>query len=218
MTAYRNPTDLPTVSFPLGVDIQIQTLQAELASELVWLGYSFGRAFIGASDQMKGKDYTYPIVYRGNGDYQDASPNDNLKSASFFIVDGDYSYDDYDINEPNKMSVPVSLIVWGDLKKISPNYDEHFGGVLLQDILRVIRNNEEVKVRSITDNASEVFKEFSSRQDVTELFYYPYFCYRISLEVATQEDCVTDISSALINYEIFATPENTLQPTLQFTI
>jgi hypothetical protein len=216
MTTYKAPIDLATVSFPLGVDVQIQALQAELKSELVWLEYSFGRAFVGRSDQAKGKDYTYPMVYRGNKDYQDASPNDNLNSASFFVVDGDYSYDEYDINEPNKMSVPVSLIIWGDLKKISPDYDEHFGGILLQDVLRVIRNNEEVKVNRISDNVQEVFKEFSVRDDVSALFYYPYFCYRISLEVATQEDCELDIRTALKNYNII--PSTGFDYTLDFPL
>lgn len=202
MSTYRNPTNLPTLSNPLGVDLEIQLLQAELATNLSWLEYSFGRAYLGREEQETGKDYIYPAVYKGNGNYQDGSPNDNLKSASFFVVDGDYNYADYDINEPNKMSVPVSLIIWGDLKKISPDFDEHFGSVLLQDVLRVIRNFEEVKVDGVADNENDVFSEFSIREENPSLFYYPYFCYRISLNMATQEDCGQDIDTALTAYNL----------------
>jgi predicted RNA-binding protein len=118
------------------------------------------------------------------------------------VVDGRYDYDEYDINEPNKMEVPVSLIIWGDLKKISSSFDEHFGSVLLQDVLRVVRNNESVKVRGVLDNVGDVFREFTIRDENASLFYYPYFCYRIELVMATQEDCEDDILTALSDYDI----------------
>ena len=202
MSFYNTPTNLPTLTDPLGVDLAIQLLQTELATELSWLEYSFGRAYLGREEQEKGKDYIYPAVYKGLGNYQDASPNDNLKSASFFVVDGDYSYSEYDINLPNKMSVPVSLIVWGDLSKLSQTFDEHFGSVLLQDILRVVRNFQEAEVDGVSDNENDVFSEFSVREENPSLFYYPYFCYRISLKLAIQEDCEANIDTALTNYKI----------------
>ena len=202
MSTYRDPSNLPTLTNPLGVDLAIQNLQIELSNQLSWLEYSFGRAYLGREEQEKGKDYIYPAVYKGNGNYQDGSPNDNLISASFFVVDGDYNYSDYEINEPNKMEVPISLIIWGDLEKISPNFDEHFGSVLLQDVLRTIRNFQEVKVRGVADNENDVFSEFSVREENPSLFYYPYFCYRIDLDMAIQEDCDTTITSALSAYNI----------------
>jgi len=201
MSTYRNPSNLPLLTEPLGIDVQIQNLQQELAEQLTWLEYSFGRAFIGEDEQFKGKDYTYPMVYKGSGNYQDASPNDNLISQSFFVVSGDYQYQDYQINQPNKFTVPVALIVWGNLKRISST-DEHFGQVLLQDVLKVIRNNEEFKVTSINDNESEVYKEFSISKEPTSLFYYPYFCYRINMNLASSEECFEEIDTAKAIYNL----------------
>lgn len=227
MTIYRSPDNLPVITYPLSVDATIQALQVELSNKLTWLQYSFGRAFIGKDEQgrSRGKDYTYPAVYKGSKNYQDASPNDNVISQSFFVVDGDYEYTDYDINNYNKFTLPISLIVWGNLKKIAPSTDEHLGQVLLQDVLRVIRGNEEFKVVSITDNESDVFEEFSVREEHTHLFYYPFFCYRIRMEMAGKEDCDADILNSLGDYGVIEVekPEpivysNTIEATLDFTI
>lgn len=204
MTIYRSPDNLPTITYPLSVDATIQALQTELADKLTWLQYSFGRAFIGKDEQGKsrGSNYTYPAVYKGSKNYQDASPNDNVISQTFFVIDGDYQYDDYQINTYNKFTLPVSLVIWGNLKQIAPSTDEHFGQVLLQDVLRVVRSNEEFKVLNITDNESNVFEEFSVREESTHLFYYPYFCYRVRMEMSGREDCDSDILDSVANYNI----------------
>ena len=200
MTTYREPTNLPTITYPLAVDKEIQLLQTELKARLSWLEYSFGRAFLGQDEQRAG-DYVYPMVHKGNKEYKDASPNDYLKSQSFFFIDGDYDYDNYEINTANKIEVPVSLIIWGNLSKISST-PEHFGQVLLQDVLRVLREWGSVKVNRITDNEPDVFSPFSVRDEHTHLFYYPYFCYRIEMTMYTSEECGEDIDQALTDYNI----------------
>jgi len=103
---------------------------------------------------------------------------------------------------------------------LSPAYDEHFGGVLLQDLLRVLRENGEVEITKISDNATEVFKEFSIRQDSPSLFYYPYFCYRVYLNVFTQEECANNINLALGNYGVIDISKqlNSLDATLDFIL
>jgi hypothetical protein len=198
---YRNPSHLPLLTSPLGIDRSIQELQKDLYLNCSWLQYSFGRAFIGNDKQSK-RDYQYPAVYKGQKSYQDASPNDNLMSQSFFIVDDEYTYEEYDIFSLNKPIVPVSLIIWGNLEKISPSSNEMFSQVLLQDTLRVIRDSTEWRVNKITDNHKDVFSEFSVRDSETHLFYYPYFCYRVYMETSVQEECDTDIDDAKQLYGI----------------
>lgn len=197
---YKQPINLPLLTAPLGVDKVIQDLQIQL-SDISWLEYSFGRAFIGRDNQQAGRDSNYPMVYSGEAQYYDASPNDNIISQSFFVIDGDYNFNNYLINEQNLFTVPVSLVIWGDLSKIS-NVDEHYGQVLLQQVLKVINENNEFLVQSITDNEEDVFKEFTVRLDQSSLFYYPYFCYRIKMEAQVSEECITDIEASLLNYNI----------------
>jgi hypothetical protein len=224
MASYREPTNTTTVTFPIGLDQTIQVLQQDLSDSLSWLEYSFGRAYYGKDNQNR-QGHRYPAVYTGSGQYQDVSPNDNLKSQSFFVVDGDYDYDEYEVNQQNKMSVPVSLILWGNLKKIAPAVDEHFGQVLLQDTLRVIGENTDFEILRIIDNEDDVFQEFSAENIPTELYYYPYFCYRIKMRANTTEECKQTIIEALANYGIVSTPpqdpesiNNTLDTLLDFTL
>lgn len=197
---YKQPINLHLLTAPLGVDKVIQDLQIELG-DLSWLEYSFGRAFIGRDKAQAGRDYNYPMVYSGDAQYYDASPNDNIISQSFFVIDGDYNFNDYLINEQNLFRVPVSLIVWGNLKKIS-DVDEHFGQILLQQVLKVVNENNEFLVQAITDNEEDVFREFTVRLDQSSLFYYPYFCYRIKMEAQVSEECITDIEASLSQYII----------------
>jgi hypothetical protein len=222
--SYNQPTDTVSVSYPLSIDASIQALQQELADNLVWLEYSFGRAFNGKDEQQAGANQFYPAVYKGDSNYQDASPNDNIKSQSFFVIDGSYDYGNYDINEQNLLTVPVSLIVWGNLKRIAPSTDEHFGQLLLQDTLKVIRDNGDFKVTSIIDNDEDVYREYSISKEHTPLFYYPYFCYRIKMSLSTKEDCYEQILQGLIDYNIVEAPPtptiygNSLDASLDFTL
>lgn len=199
--SYKTPDNLPLLSYPLGIDQGIQDLQIQLSQQLPWLEYSFGRAYIGKDRQQAGRDYTYPAVYKGQSNYYDASPNDNVISQSFFVVDGDYDFANYTINDQNLFEVPVSLIIWGNLKKIS-EFDEHFGHVLLQQVLSIINKNEQFTVLSVTDNETDVFREFNDRLENSELFYYPYFCYRIRMRLSSSEECDTDIEASLTNYRV----------------
>jgi hypothetical protein len=197
---YSTPDNIPTLSYPIGIDKAIQNLQVELGENLSWLQYSFGRAYVGKDRQQGGRDYVYPAVYKGNSNYYDASPNDNVVSQSFFLIDGEYQYSDYQINSDNLFNVPVSLIVWGNLKKISDT-DEHFEHILLQDLLKVINENGDFIIRGVVDNETDVFSEFTDRLENSELFYYPYFCYRIKMVASSLEECRTDIDFALNEYK-----------------
>lgn len=198
---YRAPITLSLLSNPFGVDREIQELQQELATDNSWLEYSFGRAYLGSGSSTSEKVYLYPTVYKGAKNYQDASPNDLLRSQSFFFVDSPATpIDDATSLEYQKFSQDVSLIVWGSLKKVneylqSPFGDEHFGAFLLQKVLNTIRKNDSFKVKRIYDNDRDVFSEFTVRTNHPDLFYYPYFCYRIVMEVAFDQDCETVLNS-----------------------
>ena len=200
---YRAPSTLSLLSTPFGVDREIQELQQELASDNSWLEYSFGRAYLGSGSSTSEKAYLYPAVYKGTKNYQDASPNDNLRSQSFFFVDSPATPADGATSlEYQKFNQDVSLIVWGSLNKVNeylsdPFGDEHFGSFLLQKLLNTIRKNDSFKIKRIYDNERDVFSEFSVRTNHPDLFYYPYFCYRIVMEVAFDQDCEEDLNSFL---------------------
>lgn len=199
---YAKPQNLPLIPNPLGVDREIQDLQILLVENISWLEYSFGRAYIGQKDQDKGNPIKFPIVYSGEGNYYDASPNDNVASQSFFLVEGAYQYNNYSNSSPNKLKVPVSLIVWGNLKKLSTEEQDYlYGNILLQDLLVVLRESYQLEISRIYDNATDVFKEFDIYKEPSSLYYFPYFCYRINFDLSTQEECKENIDlSDIVNY------------------
>jgi hypothetical protein len=179
---------------PVGVDFEIQELQKDLAL-IPWLEYSFGRAFLGVSPQSSEPNYLYPAVYIGERDYYDASPNDSLRAYSFLSVDAPARPEPYEAGEAIKFTQTVSLTIWGNLYKVNNALnniygDEHFGSNLLQDVLKTIQNNRSFIIRTIWDNDRNVFSEYSARNKNPKLFYYPYFCYKISMDCTFEQECI----------------------------
>ena len=215
---YNDPSDLPLLTDPVGVDAPIQELQAELKNGLEWLQKSFGRAYIGRTIRGNGKLYQYPAIYIGDSEVYDASPNDNLTAYSFFEVEGAYNAQNYEnsgTGGTNNYSAPVSLVVWGNLIKINdalevPFSDQNFSQNLLQEVLILIRKNYDFKIESVDDNLYSVFEPYTCRTDDASMFYYPYFCFKIKMEAVWREDC---ISTLILN-----NLDNTLDATLDFTL
>jgi hypothetical protein len=182
------------LSNPVGVDFEIQELQRELNDSINWVDNAFGRAYLAVRPQSSEPNYLYPAVYVGQKDYFDASPDDSMVAFSFFAVDGTAKPDNYEVGEFIKFTQPVSLILWGSLEGVNKKLDnvfgdEHFGSELLQDYLRVIKQNRSFKVTGIWDNDRNVFSDYSARNKNPKLFYYPYFCYKINMECTFEQEC-----------------------------
>lgn len=188
---------------PVGIDREIQELQILLKGELSWLEYSYGRAFQGVKKQTSEPNYLYPAVYTGSRNYYDASPNDNIISQSFFALDQTpYRPTDYETGQYNKYYARVNLIVWGDLRKVNDalniqREDQHYSHLLLQDVLRVLRMQKSFSVNTILENERGIFDGYGIRSMNPKLFYFPYFCFKISLNGAFEDECDEDIITAL---------------------
>lgn len=203
MTVYRDPI-VPLLSDPVGIDLEIQIIQESLMENLVWLTNIYGRARQGRKSQTGEPNYLYPMVYTGGINYYDASPNDNITSQSFFINEtAPYRVTNgYDTGEHNKYTAEISLIVWGNLDKVNdlianPYPDEHFGHILLQDTLRVLRKTRNFKVQSIMEDERGIFDMFGVRSNNPKLFYHPYFCFKITGKVAFDDECDENIECRL---------------------
>lgn len=208
MTTYKSPS-VPLLSDPVGLDLEIQLIQQTLSENLTWLTNVYGRARQGQKKQTGEPNYLYPMVYIGNRNYYDASPNDNLTSQSFFIVETQpYTVTNgYDVGEHNKYTAEVALIVWGNLNKVNslianPYPDEHFGHILLQDTLSALRKTRNFKVSRILEDERGIFDMFGVRSSNHKLFYHPYFCFKITGDVAFEDECDEAINDRLYNQSI----------------
>lgn len=205
MTTYKDPI-VPLLSDPVGIDLEIQLIQQTLSQNLGWLTNVYGRARQGQKNQTSEPNYLYPMVYTGQRNYHDASPNDNITSQSFFIVESQpYKVtDNYDVGEFNKYTGRVSLIVWGNLNKVNnlianPFPDEHFGHILLQDTLSALRKTRNFTITNILEDERGIFDMFGVRSSNPKLFYHPYFCFKITGDVAFEDECDEVINDRLYN-------------------
>lgn len=216
---FKNPTDDLLITNPVGIDQPIQQLQIALKTEISWLEKVFPRAYVGRNERSKGNLEIFPAIYVGNSEVYKAVPNDELVAYSFFEVEGRYTIEKYQsngISGSNKYVAPISLVVWGDLKKVNalldtPYSDQNFSQNLIVDILSVIRKQYDFRVNSIEDNTYSVFEPYTCRSDDPTMFYYPYFCVKFRMDVAFTDECNITTPS-----QPASTPSNTLDAGLDF--
>lgn len=165
-----------------GIDIPIQKMQNFLYPKILALWglsdqtYSaYGRAY-----RNQTKDGYSPEVYTGNGEYQDAFPDDTVAVNSFFGL-GEHQK----IDKSNQ-TADVFLVVMADLSVIKPG---------------ATRNDEEVRVdienlckpkhfgftlTGVTTGLDSVFKEYSGWKKADGIKYrdmHPKHCFRLDFKV-----------------------------------
>lgn len=190
--SYKNPT-IPIPPNPVFLDKAIGEIQTVLAS-VVWLTFVFGRSYnkIELATGNKGKT---PMVYKGSSEYLPVQFNDNLQAQSFFVVDSQELEGEYDNNTLNFYTVPISLIVWANLKKIDfakgENY--YFAEQLKKDIRDKLRIStlefSDIKINSIDENIDEIFNDYTFSQETYQYFSYPYVAFRFNFDLILNELC-----------------------------
>lgn len=194
-------TQILQIENPIGLDLAISKIQSDLANQISYLNYIFGRAFIHKSSKGK-SNYTIPRAYIGKNEYRDLMPNDNLKTYCFFISDGPASPVDYLNNKSNIYTRDVSLIFWGSLKSINANKDYIFTEEIKSDLLRVLTYNSAVAeiIEADDDEFEKIFKEFKTTdkyyESNTQFLMFPWHGIRIKMSITYSDgiDCNGGIS------------------------
>jgi len=190
--AYATPT-VPIPPNPVFIDATIAELQTLLGS-ITWLTYSFGRSYV--KEEMRSGELTkQPFVYKGSAEYLPVQFNDNLQAQSFFEVGSQTIVGDFDQFTVNYYSVPISIIVWANLKKIDgakgANY--YFAEQLKKDVRDKLRNamliGARVVIKSIDENLNEIFSNYTFEQIEKQYFSYPYVAFKFNLELTIEEEC-----------------------------
>jgi len=190
--AYATPT-VPIPPNPVFIDATIVELQTLLGS-ITWLTYSFGRSYV--KEEMRSGELTkQPFVYKGSAEYLPVQFNDNLQAQSFFEVGSQTIVGDFDQFTVNYYSVPISIIVWANLKKIDgakgANY--YFAEQLKKDVRDKLRNamliGARVVIKSIDENLNDIFSNYTFEQIEKQYFSYPYVAFKFNLELTIEEEC-----------------------------
>ena len=174
-------TDITYIPQPVNLDRHIQTIQQKLEG-LVWLEKSFGRAFRVPEykNGHKGPLF-YPGRYVGDGEYQDLSKNDKLKSYSFIVAEDNAGY------QEELVSQSLSIIFWLDLEKIDKTKPHIFIEDLRADVSRIIHKLPlELTLNNFRHDAANVFRGFDTYQ---KDMMYPYACMKFDCTITYMEEC-----------------------------
>lgn len=186
--AYANPT-VPIPLNPVFIDKAIAELQTVLSS-ISWLTHCFGRSYI-----KEGVDEKVPMVYKGGAEYLPVQFNDNLQAQSFFEVGTQQIIGEWEEYTLNYFTVPISLVVWANLKKIDSTKGNiyYFAEQLKKDVRDALRNvillESRIKIESIEENINKIFENYTFQQIEKQYFSYPYVGFRFNIELVIAEIC-----------------------------
>lgn len=223
--SYDNPT-VPTISDPRGIDRAIQFLQLTLGTKLTWLDKSWGRVYT-QKKRVRGAIRETPVVYDNNGEYFPVEMNDNLVSQSFFEV-GERSPLDFAPFQTIFYEHDVSIVFWGNLKKIDPilNLNYNFTEKLIEEVKDVLTKrisgfSFKVEIVNITEERDEVFAPYTFQEENLQHLTNPYFGFKVDLNIILQQDCDTAFPATFcdaLNQFLTATDKNEcILPTYDFS-
>lgn len=185
---YSSPVIQEGVVQETGLDKVLLSLQQDFTA-LTWLeGNIFRRAYSDSFPNQEGDKSTFPQVYKGLGEYYNASINDNIPCAIFFQAKAEEKYTFDKVNNPRSIASErkVSLVFWGDAKKLADvgGGDYIFTEVIKPQFLRILAKNSHVMSidTSVDEPIQEVFDGFTVF-DQRQYNKYPYFGLRINFTV-----------------------------------
>lgn len=196
--SYTSPVINSGALVKQGLDAPIEAVRFAL-SELTWISKSFGRAMtFREPDINTGKLKRTPKVYEESGEYINVLPNDSIFSSgvaasSFIRLSGPERYESYEPNTGSIKSARLSVIIWGDLKKIDPSKDYVFTEYLKAQIEAKIKDVHYVSeiIEWYDENIDDVFAGYDLDEEITRTEYlmYPYAGIRVDLTVNYPEAC-----------------------------
>lgn len=194
MSTLINPIPSALPGTAEAADAAIESLRLLLDANVSWLtGRSFGRAraIPRILDPTKGTKVIEPLVYTANKEYYPALPNDALTAFSFWYIQNPRTPFDYrDHSFPKNFSTPASLVVWGNLNKISPLKDYIYTEELINQVMAVLNNTSKVEVVRIFDeDIKRIYQGFDIDPSTLGLLMFPYFAFRIEVTLRYMIEC-----------------------------
>lgn len=196
--SYTSPVINSGAAVKQGIDVPIEAIRVAI-SELTWMSKSFGRAMTFREiNNATGKLARTPKVYEQSGEYINVLPNDSIFSSgvaasSFIRVVGPERYESYEPNSGSLKTARLSVIIWGDLKKIDPSKDYIFTEYLKSQIEAKIKDVHFVSeiIEWYDENVEDVFNGYDFDEEITrtEFLMYPYAGIRVDVNVTYPEAC-----------------------------
>lgn len=187
--------NIPTVPKPENpalLDKVIVQIQDLLKLKLAWLDYSFGRAQRLVT-KRDGKEYFYPGVHIGAGEYRNVLPDQSLGNYSFFTID-DPQPIEFFRNSFNTIKAKYSLVFWFNLDSIFAGSDDRNTEEIKAQILGILTRDLHltvgtIDIESISERAENIYKGYSLKEIDSQFLMQPFAGIRFEGEIITREEC-----------------------------
>lgn len=187
-----NIPNVPKPTNPVLLDRVIVQIQDRLKEKLSWLDYSFGRCqrLVTMKDR---KEYFYPGVHIGAGEYINVLPDQNLGNFSFLSID-DPQPVDFNPNSFNTIRAKYALIFWFNLDKIFAGSEDRNTEEIKAQILKVLTRElrltvGRLNIESINEKAENIYKGFSLKEIDSQFLMQPFGGMRFEGEILMLEEC-----------------------------
>ncbi len=178
----RRIPEVPVNENPVFIDAVIAQVQQTLKDELSWLDYSFGRAQRCVKMVDEQKEYFYPGVHYGYGDYVNVLPDQELGNFSFFTIDEPQEVL-FNAHSFNALNFDYSLILWVNLDNIyegekDRNSEEIKALVLGILTRRLFLTYGRISVEKIYEQAENIYKGYSLKEIQSQFLMQPFYGFR----------------------------------------
>lgn len=191
--------NVPVIPGAVMFDAAIAQLQQGLVDALPWLDVCFGKAQRIVKEQQ-GRRYVVPSVFCGgwNGhgvnDYIEVSPDKKIGNFGFFEL-----LDPQEL-EPTpwaaKITTPVALIIWFDLRTIYPDFDNRNTDALKAEVLRVLNGRDgwhltsgRVQFNRFYERAENIYRGYTLDETDNQYLMHPYGGFRFDGKMEVFEPC-----------------------------
>ena len=163
----------------------------ETASEVFWLKNAFGKCQTLKSIK-DGKEFVYPAIYKGEGQYLSLFPDTLLGNYSFFVLNKPYEFINFAKYKNNRLKTAYSWILFVNISSI---YGEDYRNTekLKVEIIKFLSHNTfkngSLVINSIVEDGKDVFNEWTSREVKEQYLMFPYVVVRVNGEMIVNEQC-----------------------------
>jgi hypothetical protein len=187
-----NIPNVPKPATPEFTDKIIVQLQDILKAKLSWLNYSFGRAQRLVRKQ-DGRNFYFPSVHLGAGEYLEVLPTDEFKNFSFLTLE-DPQEVDFKAHQFGRIKTNYSLIIWVNLETIFEGSEERNAEAVKSEILKVLTRETfltsgRITVEKIHEKAENIYEGFSIKEIDSQFLMQPFAGFRFEGELTFFETC-----------------------------
>ena len=196
--SYINPnSNIPAQL--VGIDFWLDRLRLFM-QQLGWLEIIHGRAYR-EPEKRNRKTYYRPIVYTGNGHYQEVDFNKNVDSQCFYYV-LDPGETETQLNSDGvryrNFNYNLDIICLWDEDKVKKretryNFPQRIDQIIQNETFQLLDDVTFFTLNQIYNSSEEVFRDFDIDHAKRQTFMYPYNGMKLRGRLDVERQCETGI-------------------------